>query len=285
MAGASGVMVPRPARLPADLGIRAAAGVVMAGLAAVVIFLGGWYFALVMMVILVLMAREWAKLTMGQSKRRYAVVGVVLLPLLLMALLQYAVTAANEPTVALLGGALGALLLLVSVLLIRRVGGWPERLWAVVGIVYLGVPAVAFLALRDLPQGMQLVFWLVIVVVATDVFAYLVGRSLGGPKLAPRISPGKTWSGLAGGAAGAMILGGVFAHMVGWGWPQGALVALILALVAQSGDLFESFIKRRAGVKDSGQLIPGHGGMLDRLDGYLFAVPTLALLVAIDQAF
>jgi phosphatidate cytidylyltransferase len=143
---------------------------------------------------------------------------------------------------------------------------------------------VAFLALRDLPHGMQLVFWLVIVVVATDVFAYLVGRSLGGPKLAPRISPGKTWSGLAGGALGAMILGGVFAHLVGWGWPQGALFALILALVAQSGDLFESFIKRRAGVKDSGHLIPGHGGMLDRLDGYLFAVPTLALLVAIDRA-
>ncbi len=285
MAGASGVMAPRPARLPADLGVRAAAGVAMAGLAAVVIFLGGWYFAIVMMVVLVLMAREWAKLTMGQSKRRYAVVGVVLLPLLLMVLVQYAVTAADEPTLALLGGALGALLLLVSVFLIRRVGGWSERLWAVVGIVYLGVPAVAFLALRDLPHGMELVFWLVIVVVATDVCAYLTGRSLGGPKLAPRISPGKTWSGLAGGAAGAMLLGGVFAHFVGWGWPQGVFFALILALVAQSGDLFESFIKRRAGVKDSGRLIPGHGGMLDRLDGYLFAVPTLALLVAIDQAF
>jgi len=277
-------MAPRPARLPADLGVRAAAGVVMAGLAAVVIFLGGWYFAIVMMVVLVLLAREWAKLTMGASRKRYAIVGVILLPLLLMALLQYAVTTAPDQTLALVGGALGAVLLLVSVFLIRRVGGWSERLWAVVGIVYLGVPAVAFLALRDLPHGMQLVFWLVIVVVATDVFAYLTGRSIGGPKLAPRISPGKTWSGLAGGAAGALILGGAFAFMVGWGWLQGGLFALILALVAQSGDLFESFIKRRAGVKDSGHLIPGHGGLLDRLDGYLFAVPTLALLVAIDRA-
>ena len=282
-------MAPRSAespgsRLPADLGIRAVAGVAMAGLAAVVIVLGGWYFALVMMLVLVLMAREWAKLTMGQSRKRYAVPGVVLLPLLLMALLQYAVTTAPDPTLALVGGALGAALLLVSVLLIRRVGGWSERLWAVVGIVYLGVPAVAFLALRDLPHGMQLVFWLVIVVVATDVFAYLSGRGLGGPKLAPRISPGKTWAGLAGGALGAVLLGGLFAFLGGWGWLQGGIFALILALVAQSGDLFESFIKRRAGVKDSGRLIPGHGGMLDRLDGYLFAVPTLALLVAIDQA-
>jgi len=277
-------MVPRLARLPADLGVRAAAGVVMAGLAAVVIFLGGWYFAIVMMVVLVLLAREWAKLTMGASRKRYAIVGVILLPLLLMALLQYAVTTAPDQTLALVGGALGAVLLLVSVFLIRRVGGWSERLWAVVGIVYLGVPAVAFLALRDLPHGMQLVFWLVIVVVATDVFAYLTGRSIGGPKLAPRISPGKTWSGLAGGAGGALVLGGAFAFMVGWGWLQGGLFALVLALVAQSGDLFESFIKRRAGVKDSGHLIPGHGGLLDRLDGYLFAVPTLALLVAIDRA-
>ncbi len=282
-------MVPRPAdspgsRLPADLGTRAIAGVVVAGLAAGVIVLGGWYFALVMMVIVVLMAWEWAKLTMGQSQKRYAFVGVILLPLLLMALLQLAVRTAPNPTLALVGGGLGAVLLLTSAFLIRRVGGWPERLWAVIGIVYLGVPAVAFLALRDLPNGMQLVFWLVIVVVATDVFAYLVGRSLGGPRLAPKISPGKTWSGLVGGATGATILGGIFAFLAGWGWLQGGCFGLVLALVAQSGDLFESFIKRRAGVKDSGRLIPGHGGMLDRLDGYLFAVPTLALLVAIDRA-
>lgn len=275
---------PASSRLPADLGKRAIAGLVMAILAAVVIYLGGWYFAAVMMVVLVLMAWEWARLTMSDSRRRYAVLGVVLLPLLLMGLLQYWVTAAPTATQALVAGSIGAALLLVSMLLIRRVGGWPERLWAVVGIVYLGVPAVAFLALRDLPHGMQLVFWLVIVVVATDVFAYLTGRSLGGPKLAPRISPGKTWSGLAGGVAGAVVLGTLAAGLGEWGWLQGGLFAGILAVVAQSGDLFESFVKRRAGVKDSGQLIPGHGGMLDRLDGYLFAVPALAMLVALDRA-
>jgi len=271
-------------KLPTDLGKRAIAGLAMAALAAVVVFLGGWYFAIVMMVVLVLMATEWARLTMANSRRRFAVLGVVMLPLLLMGLLQYWVAAAPDATQALVAGAVGAALLLVCMLLIRRVGGWPERLWAVVGIVYLGVPAVAFLALRDLPHGMQLVFWLVIVVVATDVFAYLTGRSVGGPKLAPRISPGKTWSGLAGGVAAAVILGALAAGLGGWGWLQGGLFAGILALVAQSGDLFESFIKRRAGVKDSGHLIPGHGGMLDRLDGYLFAVPTLAVLVALDRA-
>jgi phosphatidate cytidylyltransferase len=279
-------MAPAPAerRLPADLGKRAIAGIVMAVMAAVVIFLGGWYFALVMMTVLVLLALEWAKLTMGASRRRHAVVGIVLLPLLMMGLAHYWVTVAPTQTQTLFAGAVGASLLFVSLLLIRRVGGWPERLWAIVGIVYLGVPAVAFLALRDLPNGMHLVFWLVIVVVATDVFAYLVGRSVGGPKLAPRISPGKTWSGLAGGVMGALVLGGIASGLGGWGSLQGGLFAAILALVAQSGDLFESFIKRRAGVKDSGRLIPGHGGMLDRLDGYLFAAPALAMLVAVDRA-
>ena len=268
--------------LPADLGKRATAGIVMAALAAIVIFLGGWYFAAVMMLVVVLMAREWARLTMAKSRKRYAIPGVVLLPLLVMVLVHVAITAAPTPTLALYGGALGAFLLLVSVLLIRRVEGRQERLWAVVGIVYLGVPAAAFLALRDLPHGLELVFWLVIVVAATDVFAYLVGRSVGGPKLAPKISPGTTWSGLAGGVAGAVVLGALTAGFVGWSGLQGGFFAGVLALVAQSGDLFESAIKRRAGVKDSGGLIPGHGGVLDRLDGYLFAAPMLALLVALD---
>lgn len=279
-------MAPAPASpvLPADLGKRAAAGIVMALVALLVIYLGGWYFVAVTMVILVLMALEWAKLTMHESRRRYSVIGVVLLPLLVMAMVHLAVTTAATPTMALIGGGLGAVLLLASALLIRRVGGRSERLWGIAGIVYLGVPAVAFLALRDLANGLELVLWLVIVVVATDVFAYVVGRSVGGPKLAPRISPAKTWAGLAGGVAGAVVLGALAAGLVGWSSGRAGVFAALLAVVAQCGDLFESFVKRRAGQKDSGHLIPGHGGVLDRLDGYLFAGPALAVLVAIDKA-
>jgi phosphatidate cytidylyltransferase len=211
------------------------------------------------------------------------VVGVVLLPLLVMVLVHLAVTATTSQPLALVGGAVGAVLLLASAWLIRQVGDRSQRLWAVAGIVYLGVPAVAFLALRDLPNGLELVLWLVLVVVATDVFAYLVGRSIGGAKLAPRISPGKTWSGLAGGMTGAAALGALAAGLAGWPPLQGGLFGALLAVIAQLGDLFESFVKRRAGVKDSGHLIPGHGGVLDRLDGYLFAGPALAVLVALDQ--
>ena len=256
----------------------------MAALAALVIMLGGWYFAAVMMLMLILAAREWAMLTMTGSRQRYAVLGVVLLPLLVMALVQLAVLVAPNAGLTLISGAVGAILLLLSAFLIRRVGDWPQRLWAIVGIVYLGVPAVAFLALRELDRGMELVFWLVLVVVATDVMAYLTGRTVGGPKLAPKISPGKTWSGLCGGVLGAVLVGAAAGGLADWGWLQGGFFAAILALAAQSGDLFESSIKRRAGVKDSGHLIPGHGGLLDRLDGYLFAAPALAMLVALDKA-
>jgi len=111
---------------------------------------------------------------------------------------------------------------------------------------------------------------------ATDIGAYLVGRSLGGPKLAPAISPGKTWSGLAGGVGAAAMAGLIAALLRGQG-DLGALTgaSMILALVAQVGDLFESSLKRRFGAKDSSELIPGHGGVLDRVDGILAAVLAL----------
>jgi phosphatidate cytidylyltransferase len=126
----------------------------------------------------------------------------------------------------------------------------------------------------------------VLVVWSSDSFAYLAGRALGGPKLAPRISPGKTWSGSAGGLVGAMLVGGALALLLpsppgaGDGLPalRGVGAGLLLGLVSQAGDLAESAFKRRSGVKDSGRLIPGHGGLLDRFDGLLAAAPVAALL-------
>lgn len=151
-------------------------------------------------------------------------------------------------------------------------------LWYGLGVAYLAAACLAFLWLRAEPDvGRAVVLWLVAVVWATDTGAYLVGRTLGGPKLAPSISPGKTWAGLFGGV-GAAALVGLFVVVLRGQGNAAALVgaSMALALVAQVGDLFESSLKRRFGAKDSSDLIPGHGGLLDRIDGLLAAALALA---------
>lgn len=154
--------------------------------------------------------------------------------------------------------------------------GWGP-LWFVGGVLYALIPAVALLWTRLLPDGAAYVLWAFVVTWATDIFAYLVGRSFGGPKLAPSISPNKTWSGLAGGVIGATILGGLLAQWIGLP-PPFLLAAPLFAVAAQVGDLAESALKRRAGAKDAGSLLPGHGGVMDRLDGLVpVAVLTAAL--------
>jgi phosphatidate cytidylyltransferase len=146
--------------------------------------------------------------------------------------------------------------------------------WMIAGFVYALVPALSLLWIRDrAPQGLELLYWVFIVTWTTDIGAYFAGRAIGGPKLAPSISPNKTIAGLAGGM--------VSAGLASWAWveyvklPLGLLwLAPLFALAAQGGDLFESWMKRTAGVKDSGGMLPGHGGVLDRLDG-LVVVATL----------
>lgn len=155
---------------------------------------------------------------------------------------------------------------------------WRTALWSAAGIPYIGGSCLAILYLRGLPDiGLALTLYLCVVVWGTDIGAYLAGRLIGGPKLAPAISPSKTWSGLFGGMALAALGGYGVAVMADAHSPLCAtLLAPALAVVAQAGDFFESYVKRRAGVKDSGKLIPGHGGILDRIDGLVFAAPGLA---------
>ena len=146
--------------------------------------------------------------------------------------------------------------------------GWGAG-WYVGGFLYALVAALALLWIRDrADNGIALVMWVFLIVWATDVGAYFAGRSIGGPKLAPAISPNKTWAGFYGGVAAATLFGGLWAYLTGL-----ALVFMLLAplfsVAAQGGDLFESWMKRRAGIKDSGNLLPGHGGVFDRLDGLL----------------
>ncbi|QDH13884.1 phosphatidate cytidylyltransferase [Formicincola oecophyllae] len=145
-------------------------------------------------------------------------------------------------------------------------------------VAFLGAGSLALL--REMPQGLVMVLFVLAVVVAADTGAYVTGRLVGGPKLAPAISPGKTVSGAVGGWVAAMVAGVLVARFSGTAHGfLPALWALVLAVASQMGDLAESAFKRRVGVKDSGRLIPGHGGALDRFDGLLAAAP-LALLIA-----
>ncbi len=153
--------------------------------------------------------------------------------------------------------------------------GRPRHL-LMLGGLYIAPAVAALIWLRGQPDGYWWVLLLAAVVWGGDVGAYLIGRLVGGPRLAPSISPGKTWSGAAGGTLAAVLCGIAI-------WPERialvAPLALLLSLVAQAGDLLESALKRRFGVKDSGRLIPGHGGLLDRLDGVLTSAPTLAVML------
>ncbi|MEM7020965.1 MAG: phosphatidate cytidylyltransferase [Pseudomonadota bacterium] len=256
------------------LALRIASALVLMLIALGLVILGAWPFAFLVGMAVVLMAIEWRRLTetcfrgVGGS---LAGISAACLGLLVVVL-------------GTSGFALEALLTLVVGAAIAGLVAWHRGappIWIGLGAAYLAVPALALVWLRGLPQiGLQVIIWLLVVVWTTDVLAYVVGRTVGGPRLAPTISPGKTWAGLCGGVLAAAVAAAVTAGAIG---SERVIQALglggLLAIVAQIGDLIESALKRRAGIKDSGSLIPGHGGVLDRLDGMILAAPVLALLM------
>ncbi|NBC38021.1 phosphatidate cytidylyltransferase [Novosphingobium sp. FSY-8] len=171
---------------------------------------------------------------------------------------------------------------------------WSRLLWLIFAVVYVGLAAEMLLMLRA--WSIAPVLGIVLAVIGTDIGAYFAGRTFGGPKIAPRISPSKTWSGLAGGMLGSAAMLAVMFYVTyrqeaaalgrfGFGetpvyhWQPAVLYGPLIAVIAQIGDFFESWMKRRAGVKDSSRLIPGHGGLFDRVDGLLAVLFVLGLMV------
>jgi phosphatidate cytidylyltransferase len=278
-----------PAAAPSsDLLTRFAAAVVMIAVASAAVYWGGWPFRLLVAAGAAAMILEWGD--MHRLARGWTYLAMALLAAALLGAAQYlypvgeidvidgvAAIAASTFEEAWPGfAAIGAAALLATLLARRLSLGW--------GMLYVGIPAFALLVLEW--ARFDLVFWLMLVTWATDIFAYFAGRSIGGPKLAPRISPNKTWAGLLGGMAGAALVGGLaawlfgisaeFVHFLWLGAPLG--------LLAQLGDLYESRVKRRLGVKDSGNLLPGHGGVLDRLDGLLPVILATFLVLIVSLA-
>jgi phosphatidate cytidylyltransferase len=250
--------------------LRVASAVVLAPLPVAAIWFGWPWLPLLIGAAAAVMAWEWGRLC---RRGHFGQTGIVLVAVVLAAV----ATAALASTGLALGTALvGAGLVLWAAHTTRDV----EPQWTAFGALWVALPCVSLLWLaRDGPAGRATLLWLLAVVWATDIGAYTVGRTLGGPRLAPHWSPRKTWTGLAGGAVGAGLTGWVTAAWLGTtpALPL-VLVSAGLAIVEQFGDLAESAAKRRFGVKDSSGLIPGHGGLLDRLDGLLAVVPVVALL-------
>ncbi len=259
---------------------RLASALVLAPSAIAAAYVGGWLFLGLCALAAGVILWEWTRLVFRATDPRVFVPG---LAVLLMAM---ALTGERQAGAAIGTIAIGALLAG------GMVAAWPRRypasnpaVWAVGGIVYAGVVLLAPALMRGDPElGFAALLFLFAVVWATDIFAYLVGRVVGGPLLCPGISPKKTWAGAVGGLAGGVAAGTLVAYArVGAEPAVAGALALLLSIAAQGGDLFESAVKRRFGAKDAGSLIPGHGGLMDRLDGFLVAALVAVLIGSAHQ--
>jgi len=255
-----------------NLQVRIISAIVLIALILVPTWYGGVPFRLVAVLIAGAVFYEWMQMArFGDGLKPLDFVSPALMLVFLAAL------AVGLPALSLLV-LLAALVAVAAIVAVMR-GSEPGR-WDAPGIAYAGLSGFSLALLRgDDRSGLLAMLFLFAVVWATDILAYFVGRAVGGPKLAPSISPGKTRSGAVGGAVGGVVAGVVLAAAAGAGnlaWL--GLAALLLSVVSQAGDLFESWVKRRHGRKDSSHLIPGHGGVMDRVDGLVAAAAALYLI-------
>lgn len=251
--------------MASELRIRSIVGLALIAVALGALLAGGFLFWLLLVVAGVLMQGEWGDLTGANPQSRKMAMFAVSVPLAILC-----PVAAGVSWLA-FGLMMAAFFFVVLT---------ARSLKLALGILYICVPVIALLFLRGQEPdrfGLLLALWALALVWATDIGAYFSGRAIGGPKLAPRISPSKTWSGLAGGVLAALVTGFLLHRFAGLPI-QLAAASGLLAVAAQLGDLLESMMKRRAGVKDSGSLLPGHGGVMDRLDGVIAAAPLAAFL-------
>lgn len=259
--------------MQSELRLRILSGIVLAVVVLAATWFGGLAFRTLAAAIGVLVYYEWSTITrLPETDFRGNAFGWVSV-VLVSSLVLFGV---DELALPLLLGATA--IGIVYALLLKGSG------WLAGGIVYSGLTVISLATIRgDTAHGFAAMLFIFAVVWATDILAYFIGRAVGGPKLAPSISPGKTWSGAIGGALSAVIAG-TLVHMAFFSlnglWVP--IIALVLSAFSQIGDLFESFIKRRFGAKDSSRLIPGHGGVMDRVDGLVFACFAAFLIVLGD---
>ncbi len=252
-----------------DLGIRVGSAALLIPLVLFCDWAGGFWFHLFAFLLGIMIAYEWTKIVHARSQLQLALhVGA-------------AVAGISLPeTFGVWHAVLAVVALALASSLAARFADRPASNWSYIGVCYVGFPVIALIVLRsDSLYGTLAVLWVFVIVWAADIMAYFAGRTIGGPKLAPTISPKKTWAGLGGAVAGSAVASAAFAYFAQLeGVVLLTLLAGALAIVEQGGDLFESALKRSFDVKDSGRLIPGHGGVIDRVDG-LVAVSVAAVLI------
>jgi phosphatidate cytidylyltransferase len=259
-----------------DLSVRVVSALVLIPIVLAITWAGSVWYALLVASMAVFMAVEWSKLVHGRQPIQLALhiaaaLAAAFLPLFMSA-------AAALWCIA----ALWAACLVHQLVTVGRLGPWP-----LLGIPYIALAALSVILLRNGgSEGLLAVYWLLFIVWGADTLAYFAGRTIGGPKLMPSVSPRKTWAGLGGAIVGGILCSVAFALATGlesiaWLAAMGGL----LAIVEQAGDFFESALKRKAGVKDSSTLIPGHGGMLDRVDGLVAAAMVAALIGGFRSSF
>jgi phosphatidate cytidylyltransferase len=253
--------------LTRDLKPRILSGLLLALVAVGLAYAGPLSFALLVVAVGLLMCWEWGRIVRGEGFDIAFVAHSV-------AVLAASIAAARG------FAAIGLIVVLIGAIIVLLMRFGRQGRLSGLGVLYVGLPAVALLWIRsDEPHGFKAVMFVLLVVWATDTFAYLGGRIIGGSRLWPRVSPNKTWAGLICGITGATFMGVLFAlPLAGASIWRLAASALVLGLVSQAGDLAESALKRGFGVKDASSLIPGHGGFLDRVDGVVPAAVAAALL-------
>jgi phosphatidate cytidylyltransferase len=259
-----------------NLGLRAASATALIPAVLAAIWFGGWAFLSMVAAAVLLLSYEWGRMSAPRSSQRVAVAvaGVVLIAVFLIHFHHFMLAWGVA-----FGGAVAA------AVYVRAIGERPSD--AAFGVLYIAGPCLALTWLRTRPNPMSWTILLFAVTWSADIAAFLIGNALKGPKLSPSLSPNKTWAGFVGGSAAAMLAAmGIAAapgSTVKLGLMAAAMIGLVGGLATMGGDLWESMLKRRFGVKDSGDIIPGHGGLLDRVDGLMFAVLAVAAARLIYQ--
>ena len=259
-----------------DFAVRTASTAALAPMILFIVWIGEWVFFLLLLTSIVLLASEWNRLTGGSGA--------------VFSNMMFVVLAGGSLALAWFFGYIEALVVVAAAVGVEALLAWRKKRnvpFAAFGPIYIIVPLLALMWLRGQPVvGIGSVVWLFLVVWSTDIFAYLIGGTLHSAKLAPSISPGKTWAGLIGGVTCAGLAGGIAgAYLLSIDafvfetWSTGIQLGIFIGVTAQIGDLGESWLKRLRMLKDSGRIIPGHGGLLDRVDGLMTSAPMMAVLV------